>query len=96
LNFSWSVLVFLTGVLVVRAALLGPESGSFVRAVVFTIGLFWVIHGIYTWVNPFPMPRSLQALQFALGAFPAVVVILHWLPLALFRASSMKPANSLG
>ena len=91
LNFSWSALVFLTGALVLYAARLGPAAGTFARRTVFTIGLFWAIHGIYTWVNPLPLPRSFAVLKYALLAFPAVVVALHWIPLFVYRKDPTAP-----
>lgn len=86
LNFSWSLLVFLTGTLVIYAALLGPVAGPFMRRTIFTIGLFWAIHGVYTWLHPMVMPASLAWLKILLAAFPVIVVTLHWLPLVLTRA----------
>ena len=44
LNFSWSVIVFLAGCLVIYAATLTSAAGRFARLTVFTVGLFWVIH----------------------------------------------------
>jgi hypothetical protein len=85
LNFSWSVLVFLAGVLVFHAARLGPEAGTFARRTVFTVGLFWAIHGAYTWIHPLPLPPSLRALKYFLLAFPVVAVFLHWWPLFTYR-----------
>ena len=81
LNFSWSLIVLLTGLLVLHVARLGPGAGVFARRFVFMVGLFWLIHGAYTWIHPFPMPSFLAALQVALAAFPAVTVALHWGPL---------------
>jgi hypothetical protein len=86
LNFSWSLLVFLSGVLVFFVARLGPGAGTFARRFVFVVGLFWLVHGIYTWVNPFPMPASLAALKVFLLAFPLLTVAVHWWPLFAFRA----------
>jgi len=88
LNFSWSLLVFLAGSLVVQAARLGPGAGSFARRTVFVVGLFWVLHGAYTWLHPLPLPGSLVWLKYVLGAFPAVVAALHWLPLVLQRGKA--------
>lgn len=88
LNFSWSVVVFLAGCLVIYAAGLGPEAGRFARRTVFVVGLFWLIHGLYTWINPLPLPPSLVWLRALLGAFPIIVVALHWLPLAVYRRHS--------
>ena len=87
LNFSWSLLVLLTGALVVYASTLGPGAGTFARMTIFTIGLFWAIHGLYTWLNPLPMPRSLLWLRVVLGLFPVVVVVLHWWPLFRVKRS---------
>ena len=81
LNFSWSLIVFLAGCLVIYAARLGPEAGTFARRAVFGVGLFWLIHGAYTWLHPLPLPGSLTWLRYVLGAFPVLMVVLHWLPL---------------
>jgi len=81
LNFSWSLLVLLAEVLVIYAAKLGASAGPFARRTVFTVGLFWAIHGAYTWLNPLPLPPSLLWLRYVLGVFPVLVVLLHWLPL---------------
>jgi len=88
LNFSWSVLVFLAGCLVIYAARLGPGAGAYARRTVFTVGLFWMIHGAYTWLNPLPLPSALVWLRYVLGLFPGAVVVLHWLPLALYRRTT--------
>lgn len=85
LNFSWSLLVLLAEALVLYAAKLGPEAGGFARLTVFTMGLFWAIHGAYTWLNPLPLPASLLWLRYVLGLFPVLVVLLHWLPLVAYR-----------
>ena len=81
LNFSWSLLLLLTGGLILYAAILGPAAGVFARRTVFAVGLFWAIHGAYTWLNPFPLPNSLAWLKYTMAAFPAITVALHWLPL---------------
>jgi hypothetical protein len=86
LNFSWSLLVLLAGALVVYASGLGPAAGTFAKVTMFTIGLFWAIHGLYTWLNPLPLPRSLLWLRVVLGLFPVVVVVLHWWPLLMLRS----------
>ena len=85
LNFSWSVVVFLAGCLIIYAAGLGPAAGHFAKRTVFVVGLFWLIHGFYTWLNPLPLPLSLVWLRALLAAFPVIVVALHWLPLAVYR-----------
>ena len=85
LNFSWSLLVLLTGILVFQVARLGPGAGTFARRFVFMVGLFWLIHGGYTWLNPFPMPKSLAALKLGLELFPLLTVALHWGPLLAMR-----------
>lgn len=52
------------------------------------VDLFWPIHGVYTWLNPLPLPLSLVWLRALLDAFPVIVVALHWLPLAVYRQHS--------
>ena len=96
LNFSWSVLVLLAGTLVIHAATLGPGAGSYARRTVFTVGLFWAIHGVYTWLHPLPLPSALVWLRYVLGLFPAAVVVLHWLPLALYRGRTPEGRASAG
>ena len=77
LDFSWSMLVPLVGSLVFYAAKLGPPGRAFCQTNAFTVGLFWVIHGAYTWLNPLPLPRSMVVLRYVLGLFPVVAVTLH-------------------
>jgi hypothetical protein len=55
---------------------------------VFAVGLFWVIHGTYTWFNPFPLPGALRWLSVVFGVFPVIAVVLHWLPLVVCRQRS--------
>lgn len=88
LNFSWSVIVFLAGCLVLYAATLTPAAGKFARVTVFVVGLFWVIHGVYTTLHPFPLPAALLWLSLAFAAFPIIAVTLHWLPLVVYRQRS--------
>jgi hypothetical protein len=90
LNFSWSLIVLLSGLLVLPAARLGPGAGTFARRFVFTVGLFWLLHGAYTWVHPLPMPAFLRMLQVFLLVFPAVTAGLHWWP--LFATPSARTA----
>ena len=88
LNFSWSVLVFLTGCLVLYAARLPLLVNKFVTSTLFAVGLFWMIHGVYTWLNPLPLPGTLRWLALVLAAFPAVAAVLHWLPIMVYRERS--------
>ena len=83
LNFSWSILMLLTGLLMFYAAQQAPPVAKFTRATVFVVGLFWVIHGTYTWLHPLPLPAALSSLGVILMAFPLVAAILHWIPLGL-------------
>lgn len=79
---------FLASCLIIYAARLGPAAGLFARSTVFVVDLFWPIHGVYTWLNPLPLPLSLVWLRALLDAFPVIVVALHWLPLAVYRQHS--------
>ncbi|HEX3632394.1 MAG TPA: hypothetical protein VHZ01_07800 [Casimicrobiaceae bacterium] len=88
LNFSWSVIVFLAGCLVLYAATLRPVAGKFAKLTVFTIGLFWLMHGAYTWLHPFPLPAELRWLSMVFIAFPVVAIALHWMPLLVYRQRS--------
>jgi len=93
INFSWSVLILTVAALVFYAAAQDPQASVFPRRVVFAVGSFWGLHGIYLWFHPVPVPDSLVWLRYALAAFPAVAVILHWLPLWLTRVSSKAGAR---
>src|SRR6186997_1102076 len=85
LNFSWSLIVLILGILVLGVAKAGPGAGIFGRRIVLAAGFFWLIHGAYTWVHPLPMPASWIALRAVLAAFPLVMVALHWGPLYATR-----------
>jgi hypothetical protein len=86
LNFSWTVLLLAIAGLVLYAARIGPTN-RFARKFVFIVGLFWAIHGAYVWLVPMPLPERLAWLQFVLGAFPATLIALHWIPLAAYRST---------
>jgi hypothetical protein len=88
LNFSWGVLLFAVSGLVFVAAKLGPSAGAFVRRFVFTVGLFWLIHGIYVVAVPMPLPPQLLWIQVPMAAFPLTIVALHWVPLLVSRTAS--------
>lgn len=94
LNFSWSVLVFLMGCLVFYASRMTLPVNRFVTTTLFAIGLFWVIHGVYTWFNPLPLPAAFHWLAVVLAALPAVAALLHWLPLFAYRERSARDRNS--
>jgi hypothetical protein len=83
LNFSWSVLVLVTGTLVAYAALKGPTTSPFTRRALFAIGLFWAIHASYQAIYPMPLPNRLLWLQFLLPILPVAFAILLWIPLAV-------------
>ena len=86
LNFSWSLLVLVTGILVACAALMGPTTSPFTRRALFAIGLFWAIHASYQALYPMPLPSRLLWLQFLLPALPAALTFLLWTPLAFSGA----------
>ena len=81
LNFSWSLLVLVTGSLVVYAAVIGPPASRFTRHVLLAIGLFWAIHASYQALYPMPLPSRLLWLQVLLPTLPAALAVLLWIPL---------------
>ena len=85
LNFSWSLLVLVTGSLVCYAAIIGPTTAAFTRRALLAVGLFWAIHAGYVWFNPMPLPERLLWLQIVLAAFPVTVALLHWVPVVASR-----------
>lgn len=87
INFSWSLLILTVAALIFYAAAQDPTASAFARRVVFAVGLFWALHGVYLWFHPVPVPDSLAWLGYGLAAFPAIAIILHWLPLWLTRVS---------
>ena len=94
LNFSWSLLVLVTGTLVAYAALIGPTTSSFTRRALFAIGLFWAIHASYQALYPMPLPSRLFWLQVLLPTLPAALVVLLWIPL-VFGGEGRKAAHAI-
>jgi hypothetical protein len=88
LNFSWSVLLLGVSALVFYAARFASSGSAFARRFVFVVGLFWLIHGIYIWASPMPLPPRLHWLTFVLGAFPLPLIALHWAPLVAGRTTN--------
>ena len=86
LNFSWSLLVLVTGSVVAYAAFIGPPASRFTRHVLFAIGFFWAIHAGYQALHPMPLPGRLLWLQVMLPTLPAALTLLLWTPLALSGA----------
>jgi hypothetical protein len=84
LNFSWTILLLAVAGLVLYIARVGAGN-PFARRFVFVVGLFWTVHGAYVWLEPMPLPPRLQWLAFVLAAFPATLILLHWIPLAATR-----------
>ena len=85
LNFSWSLLVLILGLLVGLAALRESDRTPFTYVAVFALGLFWLIHGAYEWRFPLPMPPRLALLKTGLAVFPAIAVAAHWAPIWQYR-----------
>jgi hypothetical protein len=71
----------LLGLLVVYTARHPSHASKFPRAFLLILGIFWLIHGTYTWLHPLPLPSALRSLGAALLAFPVVAAALHLLPL---------------
>jgi hypothetical protein len=90
LNFSWSLLMVITGFIILYAAAQDLRSNLFVRRVVFGVGLFWLLHGTHVWFYPVPVPHSLLWLKYVLVGFTAIAIILHWLPLWIVRGGASK------
>ena len=80
LNVSWSLVAITMGCVVFCAVLESPRA-NFARRVVFAFGLFWMIHSLYLWSHPVPVPASLLWLKYLLAGFSLISIVLHWLPL---------------
>jgi hypothetical protein len=89
LNYSWSTLVLLVGSLAVYAARLNPNT-QFVRAAVLIIAVFWTIHGLYMVIEPMPVPPRLAWIQGPIVAFPATLILLHAVALAVNEGGSQS------
>ncbi len=92
-NFSWSLMLLLTSVLVLRIAKKGPTASRQTRWIIGGLGVYWLIHGTYLIVVPPPMPTHLAWLNWVLMAFPLVVSTLHLAPLWLTRDLSQLPSD---
>jgi len=93
INFSWSLLILTVGAIILYAATQDLARNVLARRVVFGVGLFWAPHGSYLWLHPVPVPDSLLWLRYALAGFPALAIILHWLPLWLTRGGFSARAS---
>jgi hypothetical protein len=58
------------------------------------VGLFWLVHGAYTWIHPLPMPAFLAWLWILLAAFPGLMVAFHCGPLLAVRRPGAEPAGA--
>ena len=85
LNFTWSLLVLICGVLLWRIVKKQQYTEPFAQKFIAGMGLYWLIHAIGLLVMPPPMPESLAGLRSVLLVFPFVVSALHFMPWQLIR-----------
>jgi hypothetical protein len=83
INCFFSILLILGALLSLRTRI---DSGDAARLVPLGMGVFWTINAAYQLIIPFPMPRSMQPLRWALLAFPILVAACYGV--AWFAASS--------
>jgi hypothetical protein len=84
LNVFWSVLILLTGALVVVLARRDWSEHAPGRLVLGALACYWLVHTLYLLVFPFPLPASLRWLGMAFVGFALVQALLHGWP-ALVR-----------
>ena len=93
LNFSWSTLVLLVGGLTIYAGRLDPTDAA-TRTLVLIVAMFWTIDGIYTVVEPMPVPPRLAWIQGPIVAFPATLILLHTLALLSTKRTAVATATA--
>jgi hypothetical protein len=91
LNFSWSTRILLVGGLTIYVGRLDPRAAS---ALVLIVAVFWTIHGIYTVVEPMPVPPRLAWTQGPVVAFPATLVVLIGVALLSTKQSGAATATA--
>jgi len=80
LNVFWSLLILLTGVLVVVLTRGSWSELPPCRAILSTLACYWLMHTAYLLVFPFPLPADLAWLGRAFIAYAAAQAVLHGWP----------------
>jgi len=80
LNFFWSLLTALAGLLVVLLARRGAWREGVGRITLLVLGTYWAGHAAYLVLRPFPLPAGLGWLGRCFVAFAIAQMVLHAWP----------------
>jgi hypothetical protein len=86
LNVFWSLLILLTGALVLAIAWRRWQQQPAGRAALAMLAGYWALHTAYLVAQPFPLPPSLAWLGWLFLAFAAGQALLHAAPLLSARS----------
>jgi hypothetical protein len=87
LNFFFSDLLLVVGLLVLATARNSLRNRPLALAVVGGAASFWLLNFGYLVLFPFPMPSSLYAVKLGLLSFSATCFLLHGIPFGWLVAS---------
>jgi hypothetical protein len=98
INFFFSILLMLGGLLTLFCAWRGREIQLMAILPVLGMGIFWVINAVYQVAIQFPLPENLSFLRWALLAFAVIMALLYLLPVlvALKARRSDSAASNIG
>jgi hypothetical protein len=90
LNFFFSTLLLVVGLLVLAAAWHLPRNQPLALLIAGGAAAFWLANFSYLMIFPFPVPPSLHAVKLVLESFAAASFLLHGIPFGRLMATRTK------
>jgi hypothetical protein len=93
LNFFFSDLLLVVGLLVLAAGWNLPRHQPLALLIAGGAASFWLVNFAYLMICPFPMPPSMYAVKLALESFAATSFLLHGIPFGCLIATRRRFRN---
>ena len=95
LNFFFSALLLVVGLLVLAAAWNLPRHQPLALLIVGGAASFWLANFTYLLIFPFPVPPSMYAVKLGLESFAAASFVLHGIPFGWLIATRPRPRDQV-
>ena len=95
LNFFFSVLLLVVGLLVLATAWSSARDRPLALMVVGGAASFWLANFAYLVLFPFPVPASLYAVKWGLASFSATCFLLHGVPFGWLVANGERRVTNV-
>jgi|HubBroStandDraft_6_1064221.scaffolds.fasta_scaffold803512_1 hypothetical protein len=95
LNFFFSDLLLVMGLLVLATGWTHPRDQPLALLIVGGAASFWLVNFAYLMIFPFPMPPSMYGVKLGLQSFAAASFLLHGIPFAWLIATRHRLRNQV-